>query len=183
MLSKYFFLSFQPSKSTLLLGGAIVFLWKTPDIWCYKKFSYRIFPAFWFLWLLKTWMTCWLRPSQLCRQPMLKAAQEQYWFSRAHQKLPLLIYISFTPKGTNPTRFQFPNFANSLKCSTMDALYMITWLWLFLIIYLHIGANWGPFCCCSISYMQGNGFDFFCQFWHIKCHYWWIHNFYCALVS
>ena len=125
MLSKYFFLSFQPSKSTLLLGGAIVFLWKTPDIWCYKKFSYRIFPAFWFLWLLKTWMTCWLRPSHLCRQPMLKAAQEQYWFSRAHQKLPLLIYISFTPKGTNPTRFQFPNFANSLICSTMDALYMI----------------------------------------------------------
>ena len=115
------FFPFSQANQHCSLVAPLYFYEKPLTFGVTKSFLTEYFLLFGFF----DWQTCWLRPSHLCRQPMLKAAQEQYWFSRAHQKLPLLIYISFTPKGTNPTRFQFPNFANSLICSTMEALYMI----------------------------------------------------------
>ena len=85
---------------------------------------------------LNDWQTFWLRASHL-RRLRVKAAQEQYWFSSAHQKLPFLIFIYFRPKSTNPAHNQSHNFANSLLC---------TWHWMHKIVplkkfHLHIRAQ------------------------------------------
>ena len=158
------------SNSWLLLGGlcAIVFLWNHWHLATQKVLLWNIscFLVSLNIERLNDWQTFWLRASHL-RRLRVKAAQEQYWFSSAHQKLPFLIFIYFRHKSTNPAHNQSHNFANSL---------LFTWHWMHTIAkkvsfaYQSTGIKWGAL---SLEVFLQLSFlieeDGRCFFWHFIC--------------